>query len=255
MAEAPDAVTPNPVSPDAVELSPVPSDPLAPDPRHDITLDAAALRVLAHPVRLRLLSRLRQYGPATARQLAAHFALDPGSASYHLRRLAAGGLIEEDSGRGTRRDRWWQARHRTSFHDPGAGSPSERAESRAYAQALLLAYSDQLRELAGRVPLLPDDWYAASVFSDVTVYITPDELNAMKAELAEVIGRYRERGARRPPYGAPNGLGGPDGPEDPGLAVGPDGASRTDGASRATPTDAPAPVSVQLQSFPLLDGR
>ncbi|WP_405777277.1 ArsR/SmtB family transcription factor [Streptomyces sp. NBC_00859] len=205
---------------------PLPPEPLAPDPAPDITLDAAALRVLAHPVRLSLLSRLRQYGPATARQLAAHFALDPGSASYHLRRLAAGGLIEEDPERGTRRDRWWQAVHRTSFHAPGASTPAEQADSRAYAQALLHAYSDQLRRLAGTVPLLPDDWYAASVFSDYTLHLTPDELNAMKSELVSVVGRYRKRGPTRPEHG-PGGTAG----EVP----------------------APVPVSVQLQSFPLLD--
>ncbi|WP_328331320.1 MULTISPECIES: ArsR/SmtB family transcription factor [unclassified Streptomyces] len=211
-------------------------DPLAPGPAHDVTLDAAALRVLAHPVRLNLLSRLRQYGPATARQLAAHFALDPGSASYHLRRLAAGGLIEEDRGRGTRRDRWWQARHRTSFHDPGANSPSEQADSRAYAQSLLLAYSDRLRRLAGTVPLLPDDWYAASVFSDYTLHLTPDELNAMKAELVEVVGRYRQLGPREPQHSADDSDTGDsaDGTEEVGVPV-------------------PTPVSVQLQSFPLLD--
>ncbi|WP_405943881.1 ArsR/SmtB family transcription factor [Streptomyces sp. NBC_00932] len=232
MAEAP--------APPASEL-PAP-DPLAPDPAHDVTLDAAALRVLAHPVRLNLLSRLRQYGPATARQLAAHFALDPGSASYHLRRLAAGGLIEEDSGRGTRRDRWWQSRHRTSFHDPGTNRPSEQADSRAYAQALLLAYSDQLRRLAGTVPLLPDDWYAASVFSDYTLLLTPDELNAMKAELADVVGRYRELGHDRPQRGA-------DSTDSTDSTDSADSTNGTEGTGGPVPT----PVSVQLQSFPLLD--
>ncbi|WP_405562975.1 helix-turn-helix domain-containing protein [Streptomyces sp. NBC_01180] len=236
MAEALTPPAPEPLAP-----SPLSADPLSPDPAHDVTLDAAALRVLAHPVRLNLLSRLRQYGPATARQLAAHFALDPGSASYHLRRLAAGGLIEEDSGRGTRRDRWWQARHRTSFHDPGANSPPEQADSRAYAQALLLAYSDQLRRLAGTVPLLPDDWYAASVFSDYTLHLTPDELNAMKAELVEVVSRYRGLGPGRPQHGA-------DDADGAGAAAGAPAVPGAPGGPAA-----PTPVSVQLQSFPLLD--
>ncbi|GLZ79617.1 hypothetical protein Afil01_44240 [Actinorhabdospora filicis] len=46
-----------------------------------VTLDAAALRVLAHPMRLTFLGHLRQHGPATARQLATRFGLDSGAAS------------------------------------------------------------------------------------------------------------------------------------------------------------------------------
>jgi DNA-binding transcriptional ArsR family regulator len=158
----------------------------------DITLDTAALRVLAHPTRLALLNRLRQQGPATVRQLAAHFELDSGAASYHLRRLAAGGLIEEDTERGTKRDRWWRARHRTSLHDP-ATSP-DVAASRAYAQALALADSETLRRAATEiVPVMPDEWFGVSAFMSHMLHLTPGELDAMKGELARVIERYRDR--------------------------------------------------------------
>jgi DNA-binding transcriptional ArsR family regulator len=52
-----------------------------------------ALRVFAHPVRLRMLSLLS--GRAlSATQLAAELGIAHGSASYHLRRLAAAGLAE-----------------------------------------------------------------------------------------------------------------------------------------------------------------
>ncbi|HET6858310.1 MAG TPA: winged helix-turn-helix domain-containing protein [Streptomyces sp.] len=198
-------------------------DPLAANPAQDITLDVTALRVLAHPLRLTLLNRLRQHGPATARQLAAQFALDSGAASYHLRRLAAGGLIEEDHERGNRRDRWWRALHRTSFHDPAVVPPQERADSRAYTRAVVLAYGDELRRLSGTVPLLPDDWFDAAVFSDHTLRLTPDGLNRLKAELVGVIGKYRDAEAAAGEAGAEGG-----------------------GAGAAES------VSVQLQAFPLL---
>jgi DNA-binding transcriptional ArsR family regulator len=178
-----------------------------------VKLDAAALRVLAHPMRLTLLEQLRHHGPATARQLAALYEIDSGAASYHLRRLADGGLIEEDQNLGSRRDRWWRARHRTSFHEPASSPPDEQQDSRAYVHATVLAYSDRLRRLAYTVPLLPDDWFAAATFSDYTLRLTPDELTQVKRELAGVIDKYR------------------GGSEDgPGV-----------------------PVSVQLQGFPLLD--
>jgi DNA-binding transcriptional ArsR family regulator len=162
-------------------------------PADDIVLDVAALRVLAHPMRLTLLEHLRQRGPATARQLAEHYAIDSGAASYHLRQLANGGLIEEDTQRGTRRDRWWQARHRTSVHDPARGGPGEREDSRGYLHAVLLAYSEQLRRLAYTAPLLPDEWYEASTFSNYTLRLTPTELNELKSELAAVVKRYSHR--------------------------------------------------------------
>jgi DNA-binding transcriptional ArsR family regulator len=160
-------------------------------PAGDIVLDVAALRVLAHPMRLTLLEHLRQRGPATARQLAEHYEIDSGAASYHLRQLADGGLIEEDTQRGTRRDRWWQARHRSSVHDPASGGPDERDDSRGYLHSVLLAYSEQLRRLAYTAPLLPDEWYEASTFSNYTLRLTPAELNELKSELAAVVKKYR----------------------------------------------------------------
>ncbi|MEV3856418.1 helix-turn-helix domain-containing protein [Streptomyces sp. NPDC050095] len=159
----------------------------------DFPLDTAALRVLAHPVRLALLNRLRQQGPATARQLARHFDLDSGAASYHLRRLAAGGLIEEDTARGNRRDRWWRALHDGSQHDPGEqGGP----DGRAYTQAVALAAAETLRRAAVQaVPGMPEEWFAVSAFSDFTVHVTPAELAALKGELYEVVARYRGKEA------------------------------------------------------------
>ncbi|HEY1175621.1 MAG TPA: helix-turn-helix domain-containing protein [Phytomonospora sp.] len=175
-----------------------------------VTLDPAALRVLAHPMRLALLERLRRHGPATARRLAELFGIDSGAASYHLRRLASGGLIEEDTERGNKRDRWWRAVHAQSLHDPAA-FPGDDADSRAYTQAVALAASDELRRVAGTIPELPDAWFSASVFSDHTLHLAPDALEALKRELHAVIERHAET---------------------PG-------------------TEGTAPVSVRLQAYPL----
>ncbi|WP_372352254.1 hypothetical protein [Streptomyces sp. KL116D] len=59
--------------------------------------------------------------------MARQFDLDSGAASYHLRKLAEGGLIEEDTGRGNRRDRWWRALHAGSQHDPAESGGAEGA--------------------------------------------------------------------------------------------------------------------------------
>ncbi|CAM3103655.1 helix-turn-helix domain-containing protein [Stackebrandtia soli] len=154
-----------------------------------VKLDAAALRVLAHPMRLNLLEHLRRHGPATARQLAAQFELDSGAASYHLRRLAVGGLIHEDTGRGNRRDRWWRATHEQSVHDP-TSLPDEQAASREYTQAVVTSYAERLRQVAGQVPVLSEEWFNASVFSDHALRLTAAGLEELKHELHEVIARH-----------------------------------------------------------------
>ena len=53
-----------------------------------LRLDTTSVKVLAHPLRSRLLGALRLGGPATATALAARLATNSGAASYHLRRMA-----------------------------------------------------------------------------------------------------------------------------------------------------------------------
>ena len=62
-------------------------------------LDSVRLRTLAHPARARLLGLLRIEGPATATALAQRLGTNSGQTSYHLRQLAAVGLVVEDTER------------------------------------------------------------------------------------------------------------------------------------------------------------
>ena len=72
------------------------------------TLDVAALKAFSHPLRMRLYDLLKDGGPATASMLARAIGESTGQTSYHLRQLERHGLITEDTGRGTGRERWWQ---------------------------------------------------------------------------------------------------------------------------------------------------
>ncbi len=68
------------------------------------------MRALAHPVRLAILQRLQAGGPATASQVAEVVNSSPSACSFHLRALAAVGLIEEDPDAGSSgRRRPWRA--------------------------------------------------------------------------------------------------------------------------------------------------
>ncbi|ACU73614.1 transcriptional regulator, ArsR family [Catenulispora acidiphila DSM 44928] len=173
----------------AERTDPERTDPLAPHPERDAVLDTAALRVLAHPMRLSFLHYLRDHGPATGRRLAAHFGLDSGAVSYHLRKLATGGLIEEDVGRGTRRDRWWRVTRQALYHDPAT---REGDDSRAYLHSTLLAYSDALRRYTADVPHLSQAWLNVTMTSERSLRLTPDQLTDLKRDLVAVIDRYRD---------------------------------------------------------------
>ncbi len=72
---------------------------------------------LAHPERLRMLGLLRIEGPATATGLADRLGLNFGATSYHLRQLAKHGFIAEADDLGTKRERWWRAKHDTTSFD------------------------------------------------------------------------------------------------------------------------------------------
>lgn len=161
-------------------------------PTSVLHLDAAAIRTLAHPLRSRLLTALRSDGPATATSLAHSLDTNTGATSYHLRRLASVGLVEETAeGRG--RERWWRAaseahawRARDVEHDPDARAASDWLE-RHY----LAWFTDRYEAWLAAKAAWPLDWREAAETSDALVDVTPDRLAALQAELQAVIARYQ----------------------------------------------------------------
>ncbi|WP_432167062.1 ArsR/SmtB family transcription factor [Streptomyces sp. bgisy031] len=172
----------------------------------EVRLDTARLRVLANPVRVNVLTLLRQRGPSTASRIAAELGINPGSASYHLRRLAAGRLIVEEPDRGAGRERWWKSVHRQSIHDPADEPADQRAAGRGYAHAVALACAERLERAAQEVPLLPEDWYEASFYSDFVLRLAPGDIERMRAELFEVVSRYRASESAAPASSVPVSL-------------------------------------------------
>ncbi|MFD8636130.1 helix-turn-helix domain-containing protein [Streptomyces sp. NPDC059533] len=94
----------------------------------DPELDAAALKALTHPLRIRLLGLLRQDGPATASELAVRTGESSASTSYHLRVLAKYAFVADAEHRDGRERRWQAVHSVTSWNNRAMeASPDSRA--------------------------------------------------------------------------------------------------------------------------------
>ena len=158
-----------------------------------LQLDTKAITVLAHPLRSRLLTELRMHGPATATNLARTLETNTGATSYHLRKLASVGLVEEtEDGRG--RERPWRAA--TEFHgwteheiayDQDAKAASDWLR-RYYLRSFVEHYEHWL-DVQQSWPL---EWQDVSGASDFALRLSPAQLEALNNDIQALYERYRE---------------------------------------------------------------
>jgi DNA-binding transcriptional ArsR family regulator len=170
------------------------------DPARDILLDAHNLRGLAHPVRMRLLSLLREHGPATATQLAARLGESSATTSYHLRQLAAYGFIVDDERPARGRERWWRAAHRSTYFEmPDAGEPADRVLAEEYLRNVIRANAARMEASLDAWPTTPQAWRAVSNISNYVAWLTPEQAGALTTQLEALGTRLRdEHSTRRP---------------------------------------------------------
>ncbi|QZY28279.1 ArsR/SmtB family transcription factor [Nocardioides coralli] len=164
-----------------------------------IRLDATALRVLAHPLRSRLLSQLRLHGEATATELADRLGTNTGATSYHLRKLEEVGLVN-DTGTGAGKRRVWEAATRGHEWEPSDFAGDEEAE--ASVSWLTRHYTAELVE---RAELFfqaeagwPAAWRDALGYGDDGLLLTPEQAREMREEIQAVLHRFRDAGAGDP---------------------------------------------------------
>lgn len=161
--------------------------------------DPSALKALAHPVRLRMLSLLRLDGPATASGLAARLGLNSGATSYHLRQLALHGFIVEDTARGNARDRWWRAAHESTSYGEGAGDDALEADM-AFGQAALNWQIMQMQSALRNQANLSPEWRKASTVSDYYIPLTAAQAEALTTRLNDLLWEAMQSA---PPMGGP----------------------------------------------------
>lgn len=169
------------------------------DDAHDIRLDARALRVLAHPLRTRILGLLRMMGEATATELAERLGTNTGATSYHVRALAEVGLVV-DTGTGVGKRRVWAPS--SSHHSWASADFADDPDSKAAVDWLQRAYLREFTERAERwedeAPSWPREWTDELGLSDTWVEVDPAQLGRLRAELGALLEQYRDVGAGDP---------------------------------------------------------
>jgi DNA-binding transcriptional ArsR family regulator len=173
-------------------------EPREPFPRRVKHLDGGSLRALAHPLRLRIQASLRTDGPATASMLGERLGESSGATSYHLRVLAAHGFIEEDASRGTARERWWQLAHdMTSWRSERfRHDPDERAAEQWLSGYMAHQAMEWIDEWQSRRADADEGWFAAAQQNDYGHLMTPQQVEAMLAEVHDVVLRHMDAAGR-----------------------------------------------------------
>ncbi|MCX4772336.1 helix-turn-helix transcriptional regulator [Streptomyces sp. NBC_01285] len=140
-----------------------------------------------HPVRVALLDLLAEVGTVTSTEAAARLGHSSGLCSFHLRQLAAHGLIEEAPHKGGRvrpwRLRWEPAREPGQEAPEGFDVLARGLEDESYQH--WLSHRDQA----------PAEWQHDESFSAV-VHLTPAETAELAASVRDLLDGYRERDER-----------------------------------------------------------
>ncbi|MFF4310202.1 ArsR/SmtB family transcription factor [Streptomyces sp. 900105755] len=159
--------------------------------------DVGTLKAIAHPLRAQLYRLLILNRVATASQLAEQADEAVSLVSYHLRKLAEHGLIEEAEPRsGDGRERWWQpASDGLSIRDEDFRDAPEKAAAHTAASRMFFDQRvDMYRRYLDERAYWSDAWTSASDNSEWLLRLTPAELGELAKEMNEVVRRYEERG-------------------------------------------------------------
>lgn len=169
--------------------------------------DSTALRVMSHPLRLRLYYALGIAGAATATGLAEGVGESVSLVSYHLRQMAKHGYVEldpEHQAEGDRRERWWRLTSvGFSWSSSDFAEGPEQVEAAVAAQRQMDAHRAGYRQAwldsqAGWSP----QWRDAAISTDNPLLrMTPAELAEFDRDFEALLASWRDRLAEAPEDG------------------------------------------------------
>ncbi|WP_232835869.1 winged helix-turn-helix domain-containing protein [Actinocorallia populi] len=143
----------------------------------------------AHPVRAALLELIGREGAVTATDAARELGGNTGLYSFHLRRLAEAGLVEEVPTSGGRAKPW-----RLAGDTPPEAPPEvPRAPSDAELAFIARGLEDEsYRQWLERRDEAPAEWRHDEAFSQAA-YLTPEEMAGVADVVRAVIAQFRHR--------------------------------------------------------------
>lgn len=153
------------------------------------------LRALSHPLRLDILEQLMLGGPMTASDLGETLGETPANCSWHLRKLAEHGFVEETGdGRGRRRP-WRATQIGLTWDEDDIEDVTENDSPgyRAASDALTSQFLD--REVARwrrNTAAAPGHWAGVGM-SQTVVLVTEEEAKTFAADLEELLLRHHGR--------------------------------------------------------------
>lgn len=162
-------------------------------------LRAEELKALAHPLRVQLLELLADEGPATASSLGRAVDQTSGTTSYHLRRLADVGLVEEVPEMGTGRDRFWRRGTGWTIDADLWDGTDTRSAARLIIDEVLQANIERLQAWNRDAHRWPSAWREASLDATSRLNLTTEQARELGERILEVIDDYRPADAHAEP--------------------------------------------------------
>jgi DNA-binding transcriptional ArsR family regulator len=175
-----------------LETSPTPPLEASGMPEMRNVTDPMTMRALTHPVRLALLEALALEGPLTATQAGELIGESPTTCSFHFRQLAKYGFVEE-AGTGPGRQRPWKRVDVWMNFTDTNDDPEANIAARGLERLLFERGVARIRRFYDTKANLPREWQEASDSMQAVIYVTPDELRDVNAQLIALLQSFHPR--------------------------------------------------------------
>jgi DNA-binding transcriptional ArsR family regulator len=171
-----------------------------------VVTNPRAMRALAHPVRLAILSSLQRHGPSTASRLSPDVGATPSVTSWHLRHLASFGLVRDATTPGQdARERWWESSGSGfRFAAPREADDAEAASAyRALTERMFVQAEAQRNAWFHEVePELAPRWRKLSGLANTRLVVTAAELAAIEERMEALLAPFVQRSSADAPRGS-----------------------------------------------------
>lgn len=154
------------------------------------------LKALTHPLRVRILYAVQAESAVTASRIGQLVDESPASVSYHLRKLADAGFVQEAPEHGSDgRERWWRVPDGgfTWTSSDFDATPEGRTTERAARRLLVDNQFRRRQEFDSDPDRWGPDWVQAAYSTDYVLKMTTEQLAGMSREIQSVIEKWRAR--------------------------------------------------------------